>query len=59
MDSPGLRGTRIDAPVEVTQRRYCSLKNEYRYGTPPVARQPATYSFHNNSSVTEGRANSR
>jgi len=59
MDSPGSRGTRIDAPVDVTQRRYCSLKNEYRYGTPPAARQAATYSFHSGSSVTDGRASSR
>jgi hypothetical protein len=28
IDSPGLRWTCIDAPVDATQRRYCSLKNE-------------------------------
>ena len=49
----------IDAPVDATHRRYCSLKNEYRYGTPPEARQAATYSFHSSSSVTDGRASSR
>src|SRR5699024_824871 len=57
--SPGSRAIRIDAPVDRTHRRYCSLKNEYWYGTPPVWRQLATYSFHNSSNVTDGRANSR
>jgi transcriptional regulator with XRE-family HTH domain len=38
---------------------YCSLKNEYRYGTPSEAQQAATYSFHSSNSVTDGRASSR
>jgi hypothetical protein len=59
IDSPGSRWMCIDAPVDATHRRYCSLKNEYRYGTPPEARQAATYSFHSSSSVTDGRASSR
>lgn len=59
MDSPGVRTMRIDAPGAATQRRYCSLKNEYRYGTPPDSRQAATYSFHNSNSVTDGRPSSR